>query len=192
MLKLIERMGRKAWKSENKITKQSHQAFMRMLLHKGHESVIEHSQVSADIVVDRGVTHEMVRHRIASFTQESTHFCDYSRGRFGSEISVICPREIRRSMAGLRIWKGAMLHAEEAYLGLIKVGIQPKIARGVLPQNLKADIGMTCNLREWRHVLSLRTSKAAHPQMRHIMTIGLEEISKMFPGMFDDIGGEYG
>jgi len=191
ILKKIEKAGRTAYKSENKITPDSAKKFVRMIIESGHESVIEHEKITVRVICDRGITHEIVRHRIASYTQESTRFCNYSKGRFGSEITVIKPcfwdlskEEDRRKY---EIWKKAMENAEKAYMELIQLGARPEEARSVLPNSLKTEIVITANLREWRHFFKLRTSKRAHPQMKEIAIPLLQEFKRRIPVIFDDI-----
>lgn len=191
ILKKIEKAGKTAYKSEDNITSDSAKKFVKKIIDMGHESVIEHEKITVRIICDRGVTHEIVRHRIASYTQESTRFCNYSKGKFGNEITVIKPcfwdlskEEDRKKY---EIWEKAMINAEKAYMDLIKAGATPQEARSVLPNSLKTEIVMTANLREWRHFFKLRTDKKAHPQMREIAIPLLEEFKKIIPIIFDDI-----
>lgn len=187
ILKRIEKAGRTAYKSEHKITPDSAKKFVKMVLDLGHESVIEHEKVTIRVICDRGVSHELVRHRIASFTQESTRFCNYSKGRFGNEITVIKPCFWNDDSKEYKIWKNAMENAEKTYMELIKLGAKPEEARSVLPNSLKTEIVITMNIREWRHFFKLRTSKRAHPQMREITATLLQEFKNRIPIVFDDI-----
>ena len=188
ILRRIERAGRTAYKSEHKITPDSAEKFVKMILDLGHESVIEHEKVTVRVICDRGISHEIVRHRIASYTQESTRFCNYSKGRFGSEITVIKPCFWDDGSEEYKIWRDAMENAERAYMELIKLGAKPEEARSVLPNSLKTEIVITMNLREWRHFFKLRTSKRAHPQMREVATSLLQAFKERIPVIFDDIG----
>ncbi len=188
ILRRIERAGRTAYKSEHKITPDSAKKFVKMILDLGHESVIEHEKVTVRVICDRGISHEIVRHRIASYTQESTRFCNYSKGRFGSEITVIKPCFWDDGSKEYKIWRDAMENAERAYMELIKLGAKPEEARSVLPNSLKTEIVITMNLREWRHFFKLRTSKRAHPQMREVATSLLQAFKERIPVIFDDIG----
>lgn len=188
MLKKIEAAGRTCYKSEGKMTEDSYLAFIQKLLKSGHESVLEHEKVTIRLICDRGVTHEIVRHRIASYSQESTRYCNYIKDQFGGEITVIDPSPF---MTGdqLVLWRRAVEVAEAMYEKLIKSGCSPQIARSVLPNSLKTEIVITYNLREWRHFFRLRTSERAHPQMREITIPLLAQFKKLIPIIFDDIGG---
>lgn len=158
----VESAGRTCYKSDPK--EGGAEDFVRSIINRGHESVLEHAVASFRIITDRGITHELVRHRIASFSQESTRFCNYSGGRFGGEIQFIRPVELPE--VAWDLWLQAMASAERYYLELLSMGVKPQDARSVLPTATKTEIVMTTNLREWRHMLSLRKHKAAHPDTR--------------------------
>lgn len=160
---LIERAGRTCWKSEGKMTEDSAGPFIAMLKGKQHESVLEHASATLRIVCDRGVSHELVRHRIASYSQESTRYCNYGKE---NEITVIVPPGL--SEHDFNEWKWSCGCAEEAYLNLINHGIKPEIARSVLPTCLKTEVVVTMNFRSWLHFLKLRSHPSAHPQIREI------------------------
>jgi len=191
ILKRVEKAGRTAYKTEDKITVDSAKKFVKKILDMGHESVIEHYSITVRVICDRGVTHEIVRHRIASYTQESTRYCNYSMGKFGGEIAVIKPcfwnSDSAEDKEKFEMWEEAMKSAEKAYLKLMELGALPQEARSVLPNSLKTEIVMTMNLREWRHFFKLRTSSAAHPQMREIAQPLLDEFKRQIPVIFDDI-----
>jgi len=179
----LERFGRTCYKSEDKITPDSAQQFVKMILKSGHESVIEHVSVTVRVICDRGVAHEIVRHRLAAYSQESTRYCNYrSRG-----IQVIEPFFFAEDRAKYQIWQEAMAACEKAYNTLIETGASPQEARSVLPNSLKTEIVITYNLREWRHFFTLRCSKRAHPQMREITIPLLREFQRLIPAIFDDI-----
>ena len=186
MLQRIEAAGRTAYRSEDKITDDSAPKFVKMVLKRGHESVIEHESISVRIVCDRGVSHEIVRHRLASYTQESTRYCNYSKTKFGEEIAVVEPSDLTK--VGRATWHAAMLKAEDAYFRLLLEGHSPQIARSVLLNSLRTELVMTCNVREWRHFFRLRTSDAAHPQMRGVVRPMLERFRELVPVLFDDVG----
>ncbi|RJP17203.1 MAG: FAD-dependent thymidylate synthase [Deltaproteobacteria bacterium] len=200
ILQSIERAGRTCYKSEDKITPDSSGRFVAMLIERGHESVLEHAAVTVRIICDRGVSHELVRHRIASYSQESTRYCTYDQG-----IQVIQPFFFDDNEAGVPrllpdgenvlplnkalVWSMAMQVCEWAYLSLLAMGAAPQEARSVLPNSLKTEIVVTMNLREWRHFFKLRTAPAAHPQMREIAVPLLEKFQEAIPVVFDDIPG---
>lgn len=186
ILKQIELAGRTAYKSEDKITNDSAKNFVRMLLKRGHLSVIEHQFVSIRFICDRGVSHEIVRHRLASYTQESTRYCNYTKGKFGGEIAVIEPCFWSQDDEKYKVWKQTIEQIELAYNKLIELGATPQEARSILPNSLKTEIVVTMNLREWRHFFTMRTSQAAHPQMREIAIPLLKEFQKRIPIIFDD------
>lgn len=179
----LERCGRTAYKSEDKITAGSAEKFIAGILKRGHESVIEHASISVRLICDRGVTHELVRHRLCAYTQESTRYCDYSqRG-----VAFIRPFFWESDALQYSLWRNAMRQAEIAYNQLIKHGATPQEARSVLPNSLKTEIVVTANLREWRHILKLRTSEAAHPQMRELMVPLLANFTRLLPTVFGGI-----
>jgi thymidylate synthase (FAD) len=181
MLQRIEKIGRVCYKSEDKITPTSAATFIKMIVANGHEAVIEHENITVRFICDRGVTHELVRHRICSFAQESTRFCNYSTTK-NKDIQLIHPPGLsdeQKTRREKHYWDVQNLYEQE-----ISEGLTPQIARGILPTALKTEIVMTANLREWRHVLKLRTSAKAHPQIRELM-IGLqEELHGLLPLIF--------
>ena len=191
ILRFIEFVGRTCYKSEDRINDTSAKGFVERLLISGHHSVIEHANATVKFICDRGVTHELVRHRLASYSQESTRYANYSSERFGHEITVIKPVFWKEGSSQYKLWLASMEQAEKAYLRLLESGAEPEQARSVLPNSLKTEIVMTANIREWRHVLSLRCSAAAHPQMREIMLPLLEEFAKRIPVLFDDLSDKY-
>lgn len=187
ILRKLEAAGRTCYKSEDKINSKSSKRFLKMVLERGHESVIEHEKITVRIICDRGVTHEIVRHRIGSYSQESTRYCNYSSNKFGHEITCISPIFWEDSPEIMKRWKQAMVEAERSYFDLLAAGATPEQARSVLPNSLKTEIVVTYNLREWRHFLKLRTSSKAHPQMREIAAAILTDFKSKVPIIFDDI-----
>lgn len=190
ILSRIEAAGRVCYKSESKITDGSAAAFVRRIIKSGHEAVLEHYHITLKFVCDRGVSHEIVRHRLASYCQESTRYCNYSKDGFGGEITVIEPLYLFPGTDGYRIWKESCEAAERGYFSLLDYGCTPQEARAVLPNSLKTEVVMTANLREWRHFFRLRCSPAAHPQMREVATQALALLSNRIPGVFDDVVAE--
>lgn len=190
ILKDIERAGRVCYKSENNITDDSCITFCKNILNRGHEAVIEHSQLSVRFTVDRAIANELVRHRLASYCQESTRYVNYSKDKFYNEIKVIEPEELLpRHSTDYNIWWMSCKNAEEAYMAMISNGVKQEIARNVLPLSTATEIIMTANIREWRNVLKLRSSHnmCAHPQMRSICDRLLSELKSKIPVLFDDI-----
>lgn len=186
-LKLIEQAGRTCYKSEANMTNDSAEAFVRRLIARGHESVLEHVSLTARFICDRGISHEIVRHRLASYSQESTRYCNYSNGRFGGEITVICPPQLEEGSIELEHWYDACQWAEYHYFKMIDAGCAPQIARSVLPTCLKTEVVMTANLREWRHFFKLRCAAAAHPQMRVLAGIALLQFALEYKVFFEDL-----
>lgn len=188
-LQHIEKIARVCYKSEESITEDGESAkkMAKMLIERGHTAMIEHSSLSVKFIVDRGVSHELVRHRIASFAQESTRYCNYSKDKFGNGITFIKPYFFEEGTSEYREWVTAMENAESYYLSLIKLGRTPQEARSVLPNSTKTEVVVTANYREWRNFFNLRVDKAAHPQMREVTVPLLEELKKRLPVIFEDI-----
>lgn len=191
ILKRLEQCGRVCYKSEAKITDTSAPAFVAGIIKRGHEAVLEHCSFTVKSICDRGVSHEIVRHRLASYCQESTRYCNYSKEGFGSEITVIKPCFWPDDSDEMCEWRSAMRLTESHYFSLLQFGATPQEARSVLPNSLKTEVVMTANIREWRHFLKLRCSPAAHPQMREVALILLEKVHTLIPVCFDDIWSEY-
>lgn len=165
--------------------------FVASLVAAGHEAMIEHVHMSVRFTVDRGVSHEIVRHRIASYAQESTRYCSYDKEKFGSEITVVRPQAFEPGTEAFDVWKAACQEGERAYFHLLSLGVAPEYARDVLPTSLKTEIVVTMNLREWRHFFKLRavgTTGRPHPQMRQVAAPLLEAMRAFLPEIFGDIG----
>lgn len=186
ILKNIELAGRTCYKSENKITDDSARSFVRRIIAKGHESVLEHQSLSVRFICDRGVSHEIVRHRLASYSQESTRYCNYANDSFDNELTFIKPCFWTHEQDLLH-WQAIMLGIEQMYMKFIRTGSTAQEARCLLPNSLKTEVVMTANLREWRHFLKLRTAPEAHPQMRELTVPLLAELKEKIPVIFDDI-----
>ena len=187
LMKHLEAMGRICYQSEDATTDDSYKQFLRTIIERGHEAVLEHATVTAIIICDRGISHELVRHRIASYCQESTRYCNYNKGKFGSEITVVEPTFINENDGVYHIWQRACEAAEAAYFDLIAESATPQQARDVLPTSLKTQIAVTMNIREWRHFFRLRCSPAAHPDMVALACRGLVEFYNRFPVLFEDV-----
>lgn len=207
ILKKIERIGRVCYKSENNIKEGSAERFVSNLINRHHESVLEHVSISVRVICDRGVSHEIVRHRLASYSQESSRYCNYSNDKFGNELTFIKPCWFINSLDYLNKyakdktyensedllegefdWINAMQSIEDNYFILIKDDEwTPEEARSILPNSIKTELVMTMNLREWRHFFKMRCDKAAHPQMREIAYMILDTFKTNIPIIFDDI-----
>jgi thymidylate synthase (FAD) len=186
-LKRIERIARVCYKSEDSITEDSSRKLIASLIANGHEAMIEHSMLSVLFIVDRGISHELVRHRMASFAQESTRYCNYAKEKFGRELTFIKPAFLEEDYKAYDLWHEAMEQAEKSYLAMIDLGLAPGLARSVLPNSLKTEIVITANFREWRHIFTLRTSHNAHLQMRQVMIPLYHQVKKRIPIIFDGI-----
>lgn len=187
ILKHIELCGRVCYKSEDKITEDSCRKFIENIIKRGHEAVLEHFSITVKFTCDRGVSHEIVRHRLASYCQESTRYCNYSKDGFGKEITVIGPEALNLSPEAYASWVLGCAYAESTYFEMIQAGCSPQQARSVLPNSLKTEVVMTANIREWRHFLKLRCAPAAHPQMREVALMLLSEFQTKIPLLFDNI-----
>jgi len=176
--RLIEQAGRTCYKYEDRITSDSSAQFIHMILKRGHDSVLEHASATIRFVCDRGVSHEMVRHRLASYSQESTRYCDYAGG-----VKFIMPPGVDQNE-----FSKMATQSENNYKRLRAKGLSPQIARGVLLISLKTEIVMSANFREWRHFLRLRCAKAAHPQMREVAIIAYDLLQAECPAVFSGIG----
>lgn len=186
-LKHIERAARTCYKSEDKISRGSAEKLLKALNRSGHHSVFEHISVSVLIVCDRGITHEIVRHRLCSFSQESTRYANYSKEKFGNEITVIRPFFWDENDETYAEWFSSMMAAEKSYLKLLAMDAKPQEARSVLPNSLKTEIIVTANLREWKHIFKLRCNQASHPQIRQIMLPLLNAFRKTFQIYYSDL-----
>lgn len=187
ILNTVEMAGRVCYKSEHRMEYGSAEKFVRNCIKRGHEAVIEHGVVTIRFICDRGVSHEIVRHRLASYCQESTRYCNYGKDDFGSEITVIKPCYLDENGKAWKYWTGAMDVAEIAYFDLLNEGCTAQEARAVLPNSLKTEVVMTANMREWRHFFKLRTAPAAHPQMREVALMALQLMKKNYPVFFEDL-----
>ena len=190
VLQKLELVGRTCYKSEDKITEDSAAKFVAGLIKRGHEAMLEHVSITVKFVTDRGISHEIVRHRLASYAQESTRYCNYSQDKFGHELTFIIPDFLEYGSEGFKLWKDEMKQVEKTYFAMLEAGHTPQEARSVLPNSLKTELVMTANLREWRAFFKLRAANstgAAHPQMLEITRPLLDDLKAMIPVVFDDI-----
>lgn len=193
LLKACELAGRLCYASEDKITDDSYKQFIKNIIKRGHTSVLEHASIGVILTVDRGVTHELVRHRTGvAYSQQSTRFCLFHADKFNGELTVVQPifwmkKDESVCASLLEKWKEAVQFAEDAYMDMVEGGATAQEARSVLPNSLAAKIAVTANLREWRHIFSVRCDKASHPQMREIMLLLLDDFNCRVPIVFDDL-----
>lgn len=190
IMERLEECGRVCYKSEDSITEGSAEKFLKGIISRGHEAVLEHCSFTVKFICDRGVSHEIVRHRLAAYCQESTRYCNYSKDKYNNEITVIEPCFLEEGTDGYLYWETACEAAERAYFTLLDWGCSPQEARAVLPNSLKTEVVMTADIREWRHFLKLRCSKAAHPQMREVAIQLLAMCDERMPELFNDIAEE--
>ena len=186
---IVEAAGRTCYLSE-RVAGDTTEAFIQRLIKRKHWSVLEHASISLRFICDRGVTHELVRHRLASYSQESTRYCNYSKGKFGNEITVIKPCFWEENSPEYQMWKKACEFSEIMYMDLLNEGATPQQARSVLPNSLKTEIVVTMNVREWRHFLEMRLvgiAGAPHPQMVELAKLAYDILVDHYPLFFEDI-----
>lgn len=187
----IEHYGRICYRSEDRITKDSADKFVKMLYQRGHHAMLEFCDAAVIYVCDRGMTHEQVRHRLASFAQESTRYCNYSKDKFDAQITVIEQPEIEANPEAKDVWNCAMEHAESFYMRLLELGVHAQQARSVLPIGLRTKIAVKANLREWLTIFGLRCGSAAHPIIRECSKAVLKELGQRVPAIFEDSALRY-
>ena len=190
MLRNIELCGRVCYKSEDRITDGSAEKMVAALIRSGHEAMLEHYSFTVKFICDRGIANELVRHRIASFAQESSRYCCYAKDKFGKELTFINPCFWEPDSDNYARWFHEMDESEKTYLAMIESGATPEQARDILPTSIKTEIVMTANLREFRHFFKLRAEGITgkpHPQMLEITIPLLKELKQKIPVVFDDI-----
>ena len=187
ILKHLELCARNCYKSEDKITPDSARTMIKKLLELGHEAMIEHYNLTVKLTCDIGVYKDLTRHRLVSFAIESTRYCNYSKGKFGNELSVIKPCHIKENTPEYDLWLSTMQTIEKNYNQMAALGCRPDQLRMLLPHSTKADVIMTANLREWRHIFKLRCAPAAHPTVQEVMDMLLVKLRNEIPVIFDDI-----
>lgn len=190
ILSKLEKCGRVCYKSENNIKDGSKEKFLRNIIRSGHESVLEHETISIKAITNRSVSHQLVRHRIASYSQESQRYCNYSKDKFNDEITVIKHAKFRKGIdVAFDIWRIACEDSEYQYFKLLGMGVSPEDAREVLPNSVKTEIIMTMNIRSWRNFFKTRLDIAAQLQIRQLANLILNEFKENIDVLFDDIGG---
>ncbi len=187
ILRHIELCARNCYKSEDKISSDSAVKMVKKLLDLGHEAMIEHFNLTVKLTCDVGVYKDLTRHRHASYAIESTRYCNYSKGKYGNEISVIAPCHIAKGSPEYALWLKTMEEIEKNYNTMAALGCKPDQLRMLLPHSTKADVIITANLREWRHIFKLRCAPAAHPSVQEVMKMLLKQMKAQIPVIFDDI-----
>lgn len=188
ILQHLENAGRICYKSEKKVTKESYNSFITNLIKRGHESVLEHFSLTIKFNCSIGISRELIRHRMASYSEMSTRYCNFTSDKFENKLTFIEPAWLKKAPKSyIDVWKTSLSTSAITYRSLIYLDLTPQEARGVLPLDLKTEIYMTCNLRELRHILKLRTASGAHPDMKCLMIPLLKELKQKLPIIFEDI-----
>lgn len=182
----LERACRTCYRSENLITDESYSKLLKNCLNRGHESILEHEKITVRMYVDIGVYKDLTRHRFGSFSIESTRYCNYGKDKFDNEIKFIKPVYFDESEKA-EYWVGAMHDIEQYYLKMAALGCKPDEMRMILPHSTAAEVTMTANIREWRHILDLRTKKMTHPAVRQVLIPLLLKFKEDMPELFDAI-----
>lgn len=193
ILKTIEKAARTCYKTENNISEDTSSAvkMIEKLIEVGHTAMIEFADIHVKLIADTGVLKDLSRHRHCSFAVESTRYCNYSKGKFGNELTFIKPCNIEENSDMYKTWLEAMQHIEDSYMKMAEQGAKPDQLRMILPHSLKTEINMKCNIREWRHIFKLRCAKAAHPSVQQAMKMILKELHQSIPVVFDDLYNEF-
>ena len=183
----IERACRTCYRSENLITEESYKVLLKNCLNRGHESILEHEKISIRMICDIGVYKDLTRHRFASFSIESTRYCNYGKDKYDNQIKFIKPAHIEEGTEIYDLWKKSLEQIEESYVKMSELGAKPDQLRMLLPHSTAAEVNMTCNIREWRHILSLRCAKMTHPTIRQLMIPLLIKFKQDMPELFGNI-----
>ena len=187
IMKKIEKACRTCYRSEGSITEDSYKKLLKNCITRGHESVLEHEKITVRMYADIGVYKDLTRHRIASFSIESTRYCNYGKDKFDNEIKFIKPCNIEKGTKLYEKWEKACQDIEKNYLQMAELGATPDQMRMILPHSTASEIVMTANIREWKHVLNLRCSKFVHPSIRQLLIPVLLRFKKDMPEIFGDV-----
>ena len=189
ILKHLELCARNCYKSESNITEDTTSAIkmINKLIELDHTAMLEHFNITIKLLCDVGTYKDLTRHRHCSFAIESTRYCNYSKGKFGNEISVIKPCNMDENSGIYHTWLKAMNDMERAYMQMAEIGATPDQLRMILPHSTAASVILTANIREFRHIFNLRCAKAAHRSVRQIMLMTLNEFHNKIPVLFDDL-----
>ena len=186
IMKRIERACRTCYRSEDKISEESYKNLLTNCLNRGHESVLEHEKITVRIYSDIGTYKDLTRHRFASFSVESTRYCSYNKDKYGNEIAVVNPVYIEDKEV-FETWKKAIEDMEKAYMKMKELGASTDMCREILPHSTAAEYTMTANIREWKHILELRTTNHVHPAIRQVLIPLLLLFKEQMPEIFGDI-----
>jgi thymidylate synthase, flavin-dependent len=186
IMKRIERACRTCYRSEDKISEDSYKNLLTNCLNRGHESVLEHEKITVRIYSDIGSYKDLTRHRFASFSVESTRYCSYNKDKYGNEIAIIDPVYIEDKEV-YATWKNAMEEMEKSYMKMKELGATTDMCREILPHSTAAEYTMTANIREWKHILELRTTNHVHPAIRQILIPLLLLFKEQMPEIFGNI-----
>lgn len=187
IMKNLERACRTCYRSEDKITDESYKTLLKNCINRGHESILEHEKITIQMVCDIGVYKDLTRHRIASFSIESTRYCNYGKDKFDNQIKFIKPVNMEENTELYTEWKEACENIEKHYIKMAKLGATPDQMRMILPHSTAALVTMTANVREWKHILELRASSHAHPSVEQVMIPLLIHFKENMPEIFENI-----
>lgn len=187
IMRRIERACRICYRSEDKITDTSYKNLLNNCINRGHESVLEHEKISVKLVGDIGTYKDLTRHRIASFSIESTRYCNYGKDKFGNELKFMRPVHIEEGTKEYEIWEECMKNVEKAYIEMSSLGCLPDQLRMLLPHSTAAEYALTANIREWRHIFSLRCSSHTHPAIRQLLIPLLLKFKEDMPELFNEV-----
>lgn len=187
IMKNIERACRTCYRSEGKITEESYKTLLKNCITRGHESVLEHEKITIRMYCDLGVYKDITRHRIASFSIESTRYCNYGKDKFGNELKFIKPCNMEEGTELYKLWEDACENIEKDYIEMSNLGALPDQLRMILPHSIAAEVTMTANIREWKHILSLRASNHTHPSIRQLMIPLLLHFKQIMPEIFENV-----
>jgi len=187
IMKNLERACRTCYRSEEKISEESYKTLLKNCITRGHESILEHEKITVRLTCDIGVYKDLTRHRHASFSIESTRYCNYGKDKFDNEIKFIKPVNLNEGTEAYNEWYKICNFIEEAYIKMSKIGATPDQMRMILPHSTAAEVTMTANIREWKHILSLRCTKHTHPAVEQVMIPILLHFKKNMPEIFDAV-----
>lgn len=187
IMKNLERACRTCYRSEDKITEESYKTLLKNCINRGHESILEHEKITIRMICDIGVYKDLTRHRHASFSIESTRYCNYGKDKFENQIKFIEPVNIEKNTELYEEWKTSCEEIEKHYIKMVELGATPDQMRMILPHSTAALVTMTANIREWKHIFSLRCTKHAHPAVEQIMIPLLLHFKQNMPEIFENI-----